>query len=62
MWIAQEDLDEYDSVIAAAQAAYNRNRTAVQEFDMAIYALGLALGEAGERPTGFLGAQGEGTK
>ena len=60
MWIAQEDLDEYDSVIAAAQAAYNRNLTAVQEFDTAIYTLGLALGEAGERPTGFLGAQGEG--
>jgi hypothetical protein len=39
----------------------NRNSTAVQEYDAAIYALAQALGEAGEKPTGFLGAQGEGT-
>ena len=59
-WIAQADLDTYDEAISAAQAAYNNNSTAVQEFDDAIYQLSLALGEGGEKPTGFIGAQGEG--
>lgn len=62
MWVAQSDLDAYDAAIAEAQTICNRNSTAVQEYDAAIYALANALGEAGEKPTGFLGAQGEGTK
>ncbi|MGN0968437.1 MAG: hypothetical protein ACI4O3_04125 [Oscillospiraceae bacterium] len=62
MWVAQADLDAYDAAIAEAQAVCNRNSTAVQEYDAAIYALANALGETGEKPTGFLGAQGEGTK
>lgn len=59
-WVAQADLDAYDEAIAAAKAAFNKNSTAVQEFDDAIYQLALALGEGGEKPTGFIGAQGEG--
>ena len=62
MWVTQADLDAYNAAIAEVQAICNRNSTAVQEYDDAIYALANALGEAGEKPTGFLGAQGEGTK
>ena len=62
MWVAQADLDAFDEAIAAAQAVCNKNSTAVQEYDAAIYALSDALGEAGEKPTGFIGAQGEGTQ
>lgn len=61
MWVIQDDLDAFDAALSEAQAVCNRNSTAVQEYDMAIYALANALGEAGENPTGFLGAQGEGT-
>jgi hypothetical protein len=61
-WVAQADLDAYNAAIADAEAVLNSNKTAVQEYDAAIYALGLALGEGGEKPTGFIGAQGEGTK
>ncbi len=61
-WVAQADLDTYNVAIADAQAVFNSNSTAVQEYDASIYALGLALGEGGEKPTGFIGAQGEGTK
>jgi hypothetical protein len=61
MWVTQADLDAYDEAIAQAQTVCSRNSTAVQEYDAAVYALAQALGEAGEKPTGFLGAQGEGT-
>lgn len=59
-WIAQADLDTFNEAIAAAQAAYGRNGTAVEEFDDAIYQLSLALGSGGKKPTGFIGAQGIG--
>jgi hypothetical protein len=62
MWVAKADLDEYDAAIAKAQAVHNRNSTPVHQYDAAIYALSLALGEGGEKPAGFLGAQGEGSK
>jgi hypothetical protein len=62
MWVAQADLDAYDAAITAALAVCNNNSTAVQEYDAAVYDLAQALGEAGENPTGFLGAQGEGTQ
>jgi hypothetical protein len=61
IWVTQADMDEYNAALAAAQA-YNKNNTAIQQYDAAIYALSLALGEAGEKPTGFLGAQDEGSK
>jgi hypothetical protein len=47
MWVAQADLDAYDAATAEAQTVCNRNSTAVQEYDAAIYALSQALGEAG---------------
>ncbi|MGN0968438.1 MAG: lipoprotein [Oscillospiraceae bacterium] len=62
MWVAQADLDAFDAAIAEAQAVCNKNSTAVQEYDAAIYALSEALGAGGEKPTGFVGAQGEGTQ
>ena len=62
MWVTQADLDAFDAAIAEAQAVCNKNSTAVQEFDAAIYALSEALGEGGEKPIGFVGAQGEGTR
>lgn len=62
MWVTQADLDAFDAAIAEAQTICNRNSTAVQEYDAAIYALAEALGETGEKPTGFLGAQGKGTQ
>lgn len=62
MWVTQVDLDAFDAAIAEAQTICNRNSTAVQEYDAAIYALAEALGETGEKPTGFLGAQGKGTQ
>jgi hypothetical protein len=61
MWVAQADSDAYDAAIAKALTVYNNNSTAVQEYDAAVYDLAQALGETGENPTGFLGAQGEGT-
>ena len=61
-WVSQADMDAFDAAISAAQVICNRNSTAVQEFDAAIYELANALGEGGEKPTGFVGAQGEGTK
>lgn len=60
-WVVQEDMDAYDAAIQEATAACNKNSTAVQEYDAAIYALANALGEGGEKPSGFLGAQGDGT-
>jgi len=60
MWVTQADLDTFDAAIAEAQAVCNSNSTAVHEYDAAIYALANALGAGGEKPTGFIGAQGEG--
>ena len=62
MWVAQADLDAFDEAIAEAQAVCNSNSTAVYEYDLAIYNLADAYGEGGEKPTGFIGAQGEGTQ
>lgn len=59
-WVAQADLDAFDSAIAEVQAVCNSNSTAVHEYDAAIYDLANALGEGGEKPTGFIGAQGVG--
>lgn len=62
MWAAQADFDAYDEAIASAEAVLASNSTAVYEYDGAIYALSLALGEGGEKPSGFVGAQGEGSQ
>jgi hypothetical protein len=62
MWVTQADMDAYDAAIDEAQSVCNSNSTAVYEYDLAIYNLAQALGEGGEKPTGFVGAQGEGTQ
>jgi predicted small lipoprotein YifL len=61
-WVAQADMDTYNAALADAQTVLNSNSTPVQGYDAAIYDLAQALGEGGEKPTGFVGAQGEGTK
>ena len=62
MWVTQADLDAYNEAIASAKEVCNKNSTALYEYDMAMYKLSQALGEGGEKPTGFVGAQGEGTQ
>lgn len=62
MWITQEDMDIYDAVIAEATAVCNKNSSSLHDYDMAFYNLAEALGQGGENPTGFIGAQGEGTQ
>jgi hypothetical protein len=61
-WVTQQDLDEYDAALAAARVIRNDNKSSSMKFDNAIYDLSLALGDGGDNPTGFIGAQGEGTK
>lgn len=61
-WVTQEAMDAYDAALSAAQAVCSRNSTPAQGYDQAIYDLAQALGQDGQNPSGFLGAQGEGTK
>ena len=62
MWVTQADLDAYNAAIAEATAVCNKNNSSLHEYDMAFYNLAEALGQGGEKPIGFVGAQGEGTK
>jgi hypothetical protein len=61
-WVTQAAMDAFNAALAAAQAVYNNNTSALAAFDSAIYALSGALGVGGNTPSGFIGAQGVGTK
>ncbi len=58
VWVNQAAMDEYDEAIQAAKTTLNNNLTSIVEYDYAIYELSLAVGEAGDNPSGFVGAQG----
>ena len=62
MWAPREAIDGFDAAINAAQKVYNSNLSASLDYDSAIYTLGNELGATGNKPTGFIGAQGKGTK
>ena len=62
MWVTQADMDEFVAAIDAAETIANRNATPLTQYDQAIYELGQAYGQGGNNPSGFIGAQGEGTK
>ena len=61
-WVTQADMDAFDAAIAAAQAVCNNNAAELYQYDMAMYELANALGQGGNKPSGFIGAQGDGTK
>jgi hypothetical protein len=61
-WVTQAAMDTFNAALAAAQAVYNDNASVLAAFDSAIYALSGALGVGGNTPSGFIGAQGVGTK
>ena len=60
-WVTQEAMDAFDAAIAAAEAVCNNNAAELYQYDMAMYELANALGQGGNKPSGFVGAQGEGT-
>ena len=61
-WVTQEAMDAFDAAIAAAEAVCNNNAAELYQYDMAMYQLANALGQGGNKPSGFIGAQGEGTQ
>ena len=61
-WVTQADMDAFDAAIAAAKAVCNNNTAELYQYDMAMYQLANALGQGGNKPSGFVGAQGDGTK
>jgi hypothetical protein len=61
-WAPKEAIDAFDAAINAAQKVYNSTLSASLDYDSAIYTLGNELGTTGNKPTGFIGAQGKGTK
>ena len=58
MWTTQAAMDEFDAAIAAAEAVLRNNLSSDTDRDMAMYKLSLAYGEAGNKPSGFIGALG----
>ena len=61
-WAPKEAIDAFDTAINSAQKVYNSNLSASLDYDSAIYTLGNELGTSGDKPSGFIGAQGKGTK
>ena len=61
-WVTQADMDAFDAAIKTAKTTAYNNTAELYEYDMAMYNLALALGQGGNKPSGFIGAQGEGTK
>jgi hypothetical protein len=61
-WVTRQAMDEYDAAIGAAQKVRNDNLSSSMDLDRAIYDLSLALGASGNKPSGFIGSQGEGSK
>ena len=61
-WVTQADMDAFNAAIAAAETVCNNNAAELYQYDMAMYQLANALGQGGNRPSGFIGAQGDGTK
>ena len=61
-WVTQEAMDAFDAAIKAAKATAYNNTAELYEYDMAMYNLANALGQGGNKPSGFIGAQGDGTK
>ena len=62
MWVTQEAMDLFDAAIKEAKTTAYNNTAELYEYDMAMYNLALALGQGGNKPSGFIGSQGEGTK
>ena len=58
VWTTQEAMDTFDAAIAAAEAVLRNNLSSDTDRDMAMYKLSLAYGEAGNKPSGFIGALG----
>jgi len=57
-WVGQEALDAYNAAIAAAQATYDEPLSAELDYTAAIYDLGMAYGQGGDEPQGFIGSIG----
>jgi len=60
-WVTQEAMDTFDAAIKAAKATAYNNTAELYEYDMAMYELANALGQGGNKPSGFIGSQGDGT-
>ena len=61
-WVTQEALDTFNAAIKAAKDVAYNNAAELYEYDMAMYALAEAYGQGGNKPSGFIGSQGDGTK
>lgn len=61
-WVPKDAMDAFDAAISAAQKVHNSNLSALLDYDSAIYKLANELGTAGNKPSGFIGSQGDGTK
>jgi hypothetical protein len=59
-WVTQDDMDTFDAAIAEAAKVANNNLSSAFYLDNGVYVLAAAYGEAGDKPSGFIGAQGEG--
>ena len=61
-WTTQADMDAFNAAIKAAKDVAYNNAAELYEYDMAMYELANALGQGGNKPSGFIGSQGDGTK
>ena len=60
-WVTQDAMDAFDAAIKAAKDVAYNNAAELYAYDMAMYELANALGQGGNKPTGFIGSQGDGT-
>lgn len=61
-WVPKDAMDAFDAAINAAQKVQSSNLSTQLDCDAAIYKLADELGTAGNKPSGFIGSQGDGTK
>ncbi len=62
LWATQDAVDEFTAAIDEAKSVLNDNSSSAIELDTAVYTLGVAWGESGDNPSGFVGSQGNGTQ
>jgi hypothetical protein len=61
-WAPKEALYAFHAAIDAAQKVCNSNLSSMLDYDAAIYKLANEMGAAGNRPSGFIGSLGVGSK
>lgn len=61
-WTTQDAMDAFDAAIKAAKDIAYNNSAELYQYTEAMYDLYQAYGEAGNKPFGFIGSLGDGTK